>query len=163
MENNFNDIIDLVLINSAIWISGPYGSGKSHLLNQLREFFMDENYEVRSFYVEGNETLVSFFNKITNPIININNPDQDFDLYLNRLLKIIRQNQKKGFVVIIDELGNLFGGKDHNQIDAIVRFIQLLAEFALEHKDVFLIISSKDKIPRENLILLNRFHEIFLG
>lgn len=171
METNFDDIIESVLSKSAIWISGPYGSGKSHILNQLREFFIDRNYEVRSFYAESNETLVSFFNKITAPIININNNDQNFELHLNRLFKIISENQKNGFVIIIDELENWFIsllGMDHKQIDSIARFIRFLAEFTLKHKDVILIISSKDKIPiGRNFNSLNRIkdkiHEIWLG
>ncbi len=137
-------------------------------MNQIKEFFINRNYEVKFCYIEPNDTLISFFNKITAPIININNMDRNFELHLNRLLKIISENQKKGFVIIIDELENWFRGMDHKQIDSIDRFIQFLAEFALKHKDVILIISSKDKIPIErNFNSINRIkdkiHEISLG
>ena len=160
MENNFDDISESVLSKSAIWISGPYGSGKLHILNQLREFFIAKNYEVRSFFVEPNETLVSFFNKITTPIININNNDQDFELHLSRLLETISESQKNGFVMLIDELEFWFSGMEHERR----MFIQLLAEFAIQHKNVFLIIaSSKDISIGENNIFRNRFHEIRLG
>ncbi|KKM89784.1 hypothetical protein LCGC14_1245210 [marine sediment metagenome] len=164
MENNFDDIIESVLTNSAVWISGTYGTGKSHILNQLREFFIDKNYEVRSFNVESNETLVNFFNKITTPIININNNDQDFELHLSRLLETISESQKNGLVMLIDELEFWFSGMEHERR----MFIQLLAEFAIQHKNVFLIIaSSKDISIGENNNFRNgfkdRFHEIRLG
>ena len=137
-------------------------------MNQLREFFIDRNYEVRSFYVEPNETLVSFFNKITTPIININNNDQDFELHLSRLLETISESQKNGFVMLIDELEFWFSGMEHERITSIGKFIQVLAEFAIQHKNVILIISSSKDIPiGENYNFRNRikdrFHEIRLG
>lgn len=167
MENNFDDIIESVLSKSAIWITGPYGSGKSSILYKIKEFFINNNYEVKFCYGEPNETLISFFNRITPPIININNNDRNFELYLNRLLKIIRENQKNGFVMLIDELENWFRGMEHKQIESIGRFIQFLAESALKHKDVFLILSSPE-IPivrNSNFqdIIKNRIHEIRLG
>jgi len=136
-------------------------------LNQLKEFFIEKNYEVRSFYVEPNETLVSFFNKITTPIITINNNDQDFEPLLSRLLEIISENQQNGFVIIIDELENWFKRIDDNQIDSIGRFIQFLAEFVIKYKNVFLMIASSEIPIGGNFNFLNRIkdriHEIRLG
>ncbi len=165
MENNFDNIIESILSNSVVWFSGPYGMGKTSILNQIKEFFIEKNYEVKFCYVEPIDTLISFFNKITAPIININNKDHNFKLHLYQLLKIIIENQKNGFVIIIDELENWFR---MDQIPSIGQFIQFLAEFALEHKNVILIISSNDKIPIEgNFNFLNRIkdkiHEIWLG
>ncbi len=167
MNNNFDDIIESVLSKSAIWITGAYGIGKSHLLNQLKEFFIEKNYEVKFCYAEPNDTLISFFNKITAPIININNNDQDFELHLSRLLEIISENQKNGFVILIDELESWLKGMEHEQIDSIGRFIQFLAEFALRHKNVILIISSNEIPIGINFNFKNRIkgriHEIRLG
>ena len=41
MENNFDDIIESVLNNSAVWISGPYGAGKTHILYQIKDYFIN--------------------------------------------------------------------------------------------------------------------------
>lgn len=59
-------------------------------------------------------------------------------------MKIISENQKIGFVIIIDELENWFRGANNKQIDSIGTFIQFLAEFTHKHKDVILIISLKE-------------------
>jgi len=167
MENNFDNIIESILSKSVVWFSGPYGMGKTSILNQIKEFFINRNYEVKFCYVESNDTLISFFKKIITPIININNNDQNFELLLNRLLEIISENQNNGFVIIIDELENWFKGMDPKQMDSIGKFIQFLTEFTFKHKNVFLIISSKDKIPigRDfNFLnrIKNKIHEIWL-
>jgi len=164
MAANLRRIIESILKNSAVWISGPYGSGKTTILYKIKNYYESKNYDVRFCYVEPSDTPANLFYKISS------RREQNFERFLNQLLEKITEKHKEGLVIIIDELENAFNVMDDKNMNQISQFIQNLTEFifknnSLENKSVFLIISSQELFFKDNYLMriLNKLNKIHIS
>ena len=159
MENNFNNIIQSIYSNSAVWISGSYGTGKTALLKNIESYFKKENFEVKPIYIEPMEKLNNFLIQIFEPIkLNIN-VESNYDLNLNQLMESLYDNHKKGLVLLIDEFENILA-LDHKIVNSILNLIQIITEFILNHSNIYLIIFSHEL--SEKLDKLTKLKERFV-
>ena len=136
-------------VTDHLWIKGPPGTGKSHIIQKLTQIFNDyaeqNNRKIRFIYTSArNKTVPNYFSSIVNTPLN-----QGPYGAITELVKVINKYQIVYF--IIDELDRIRSSAYHNEpVDEIIGTFTRLHEYSTEltaHVNI-IVITNKLNIHR---------------